>query len=296
MTHQIDLHNIGYNMKFKDYIQITEKTHETIFQKMRSGDIPLTPKMLERIFPKNTGYFFHVTDLTNKKRLEKLQKTKKQVSCFTDFYNYEIFGGADGIDYDYPCTFILEGNYTFGSSEDVYTEPDDGGRRWIQYYEIMDSESSDIFKDVSDYIIEIFSKSKFGKEFTKDQIDALFYEPQNLNGKTKALVIKTYMDSAEKALLKYKDDIIDSFGRETSSYNEVMGYNFIIKEIMMDIDSAGHYLHYEMGWDHDDVYDEDGDDMTINFLTDKAQKYFKKNKIQIAMEKNDIAKYLQNFQ
>ena len=279
-------------MKFKDFIQTNERTHETIFQKMRSGDIPLTPKMLERIFPINKGLFFHVTDLTNKKRLEKLQKTKKQVSCFTDFYNTEIFSGPDGIDYDYPCTFILDGFYTFGSSEDVYTEPDDGGRRWIQYYEIMDSESSEIFKDVSDYIIELFSKSKFGKEFTLDQIDTLFYEPQNLDGKTKALVIKTYMDSAEKALLKYKDDIQYSFERETSSYNEIMGYNFVIKEILIDMDSAGHYLHYEKRWDIDDIYDDEADDMTIDYLTEKAQKYFKKQKIKIVKEKNDIATYL----
>lgn len=285
-------------MKFKEYIynQINEKTHETIFQKMKSGDIPLTPKMLERIFPINKGHFFHVTDLTNKNRLEKIQKSKKQVSCFTDFYNYEIFGGANGIEYEYPCTFILEGSYTFGSSEDVYTEPDDGGRRWIQYYEIMDTESSEIFKDVSDYIIELFSKSKFGKEFTKDQIDALFYQPQDLDGKTKALIIKTYMDSAEKALLKYKDDIQNAFSRETSSYNEVMGYNFVIKEQVIDIDSAGQYLAMELAWDDDDVYNEDGDDQTVDFLTEKAQKYFKKNKIQLVMDKNNIARYLQNFQ
>jgi len=61
---------------------------------------------------------------------------------------------------------------------------------------------------------------------------------------------------------------------------------------MMDIDSAGHYLRYKKAWDIDDIYTEDGDDMTIDYLTEKAQNYFKKLKIKIVMDKNDIATYL----
>jgi len=223
-------------MKFIEYLNILDEKNNsstTIFEKMIKWNIPLSPKMLERIFVVNKEEFFHVTNLTNKERLEKLQGSRKTVSCFTDFNSKDIFTGPDGINYKFPAVFTLKGSYTFGSSEDVYTEPDRGGRRWIEQENIMDPKSKDLFEEISLNIMNEFLKSSFGKDYTKEQLDSLFSEPYAIDNKEKALIIKTYLDISEKVLKKFKDDILYLFNRDTKKYNEILGYNFKIQRIKM---------------------------------------------------------------
>jgi hypothetical protein len=223
-------------LKYKEYIEIIEKnnTYQSMFEKMGKWNIPLIPRMLERDFTVHKEEFFHVTDLRNRKKLEKLQRTKKTVSCFTDFKSEDIFTGADGIDNTYPAVFVLKGSYTFGGAEDLYTEPDSQGRRWIQPYLLRDKENEKLFGEISKEIKETFLKSPFGKEFTEQQLDLMFTHHHDIEGKTKTLIIETYFDITEKVLKKFKEDILFLFDRDTKKYNEVLGYNFKIQKIKMD--------------------------------------------------------------
>jgi len=235
-------------MKFIEYLDILDEKNnssDSIFKKMINWHIPLSPKMLERIFVVNKEEFFHVTDLTNRKKLEKLQGSRKTVSCFTDFNSEDIFTGADGIDYKFPAVFTLRGSYTFGSSEDVYTEPDSGGRRWIEPQNIMDPKSEELFREISLNIMNEFLKSSFGKDYTKEQLDLLFSEHDKIDKKEKALIIKTYLDISEKVLKKFKDDILYLFDRDTKKYNEILGYNFKIQSIKMHEYNFFNYLMYK---------------------------------------------------
>jgi len=225
-------------MNFKEYIGlILEKSKDTsrsIFSKIMNHYIPITPKAMERIFTVNKEEFFHVTDIINIEKVEKLQGSKKTMSCFTDFGSYDIFDGADGIDYDSPITFVLKGSYTFGASEDIYTEMDEQGRRWVMPPDIRDGHVKDLFDDISEDIFMEFMKSPNFKGMTEQNIQTLVEEQHLIEGKDKARIIKDYLDASEKIIKKYKKDIEDVMGGEVHNYNEVLGYNFkIVKKKML---------------------------------------------------------------
>jgi len=239
-------------MKFTDYLEnLTEKngSSRNILIKIRSGDIPLSPKVLESIFDIKKETYFHVTDITNIKKLQKLQHSRKTVSCFNEWGDSDIFFGAMGIEYEYPCTTVLNGSYTFKMQTDFFTDPDSQGRRWIQWYEINDQELYGVFEEISEKITECFLASSFGKNFTGPELDTLLNNATNLDGKTKAVIIKTYLDCTENILKKYKNKLQRYFLADSIydySYNEVLGYNFEIKEIKMDILFFSNYLANEV--------------------------------------------------
>jgi len=224
-------------MKFNEYLEvITEKNNSSwnTFYKMSKWYIPLSPKALERIFPEKKGTLYHVADLTLRENLEKLQGKRKTVSCFTDFSSDDIFSGAEGIDYDYPAVYVLNGTYTIGSYEDIYTEMDSQGRRWIMPDEIMEDDIEVLFKKVSDDLYKQFLKKDIFKEYTEEQVYMLIDDHEKIPGKLKARIIKDYLDSAEEAINKNKKEISKLLKRRTSNYNEVLGYNFKIKNIKME--------------------------------------------------------------
>lgn len=275
-------------MKFKDFLH--EKTHERIFYFMSEGYIPLTPKMLERHFVIKKANLFHVTDIFNIPYLEKLQKTRKQISCFTKFTKNKIFRGAEGLETPYPCTFVLKGSYTFGGSEDIYTKYDKGGRRWVQPSRIVDSIYRTLFSEISDYMFSEFEKSKDLEDYSEYEIMDMLWHPNKISGKIKSTIIKAYMDASEKALAKYKKEITDAFEEETSSYNEVMGYDFVIKEKIIDTDTAVAFLFDEEGRDEEEIIDRE-----TGHFTKEALEFYKKQGIQVFIDIEDIADYLDSL-
>jgi len=219
-------------MTFKKYLRLNEVGSNRILYFIKNQYIPLTPKMLERIFVIHKEIYYHVTDINNTKKLEKLQGTKKQISCFNNWSSTAIFEyGADGINNSYPVTFTLKGSYTFGASSDIFTEQDPQGRRWISPLDITDNDNGGLFSKISEDINKIFKKSKIMKKIGEIDIT-------DTDNKTSYEIIKTYMDITEKVLLKYKDKIEDTLTEpEVYEYNEIMGYNFkIISKKMIEDD------------------------------------------------------------
>jgi hypothetical protein len=270
----------GNIMKLKQYINEKNNSSDNILGKIRDNDIPLSPKTLERIFEIKNMEYYHLTDLSNKEKLKKLQGKRKTISCFSEWSNYDIFSGADGIDYDFEALFILKGDYTMKMPEDFYTDFDKQGRRWIQWYNIGDRNIMSLFEIISEEIIEIFEKKKFDKFTGKDIISRLknFDLDSNFEGKLKAKIIIEYLNITEKILKKYKEDIQEVMEYETDSYDEILGYNFKITDIKMEIGTFYNYLIDDQENDFEYIEDEDfDDDDIIDDYFEKKEKQFSKN-------------------
>jgi len=232
-------------MNFKEYIGtvVEANSSDSIFSKIKSGDIPLSPKVLEGIFEIKNEEYYHLTDLSFKPKMEKLQGSRKTISCFNKWNRSDIFNGAAGIEYDFNALFILQGNYTFKMPEDFYTDFDKQGRRWIQWYEIGYNKMMSFYENLSDKIKDDFMSQDFGV-MTSKEVSEKIYSVQwdSIDGKTKAIIIKNYLDSTEKVLKKYKKKINEFMSEETEYYNEILGYNFKIKGIKMQGEDFFNYL------------------------------------------------------
>jgi|SaaInlV_120m_DNA_4_1040238.scaffolds.fasta_scaffold56043_2 succinate dehydrogenase/fumarate reductase cytochrome b subunit len=106
---------------------ITEVQWENSVQShIYAGNIPMTPKVIHRIFGVKKIVALHVSDIDNFERLAKLQGTKKSVSMTNSFrpsfIGRGVWAGA-GI------AAVVEGDMMIGLNADLMSAPDKQGRR-----------------------------------------------------------------------------------------------------------------------------------------------------------------------
>ena len=199
----------------------TESLSTMLFDLPRAGlvdiHIPLSPSIMSRIWPKSIrSKAFHLTDFDGLKKLKGMQKGKRSIAAF---YNIDDIIIQSGIKTEGGYIVELEGDVLAASPDDISSQPDKSGRRWITVSSLMNSPfDSDpglggkaklkgIEKDIESLLVDIMAKNDLGpykKALTTTEINKGWsYLGKSTGGKEKSLIIKDYIDGMEKVMKKY---------------------------------------------------------------------------------------------
>ncbi len=264
--------------RFKQFLlekiqpQWTSKTQDYVFGfrgQHDRGMIPLSKKMLERIFGKvDRQKVFHVVgDFRTYKALRELEGTKKSISSFTKMtYSNFMSGiwGGGGI------LVELEGDVLAGGEDDIMSMPDRQGRRWLRasYLVTLGLDESlldkiiDEIEDMRFNLIEREAKQNENVQyFLRDAIinaketrqkkgnsinmQELYKE---LSQQEKKKIIKGYYDEIENILKKYTKELQNTLNKaryltdkvpgipsgKFTDWNELVVNNIKIKNVYFD--------------------------------------------------------------
>ena len=208
---------------FKGYllneVAWTESLSTMLFDLPRAGfkdiHIPLSPSIFKRIWPKPVRTkAFHLTDLVGVQKLKKMQGSKRSIAAFYNMTDYMI---QSGIRTDGGYVVELEGDVLAASPDDLSTQPDKSGRRWITVSTLMNSPTDSdpglggksklpgLEDDIQRLLERILTKN--GEDvlmFGKTEIGLMWSGlGKKTGGKALSLIIKDYIDGMEKIMKKY---------------------------------------------------------------------------------------------
>jgi len=253
---------------FKQYLKEgppawTESLSTMLFDLPREGlkdlKIPLSPAIFKRIWPESVrSTVFHLTDYDGVAKLKKMQGKKKSISAF---YNIEDYILTGGIKTDGGYVVELEGDVLAAAPDDISSQPDKTGRRWLTFSTIMNpytagdpglggaSKLKRIEKDLENLLIDILVKNDIGpykKGLTTRELNrAWSYLGKSTGGKEKSIIIKDYIDGMEKIMKKYskplksvftdyafdKELVPDPDSGDKAMWDEIVVNNFKIQKI-----------------------------------------------------------------
>jgi hypothetical protein len=213
---------------------------------------------MKRIWPKSIrSKAFHLTDFDGVKKLKGMQKGKRSISAF---YNIEDYILEGGIKTDGGYVVELEGDVLAAAPDDMSSQPDKSGRRWITLSSIMNpSTAADpglggkaklkgMEKDIKALLTEIVKKNSEGVQMsgTTSEIATMWSGlGRATGGKEKSLIIKDYIDGMEKIMKKYAKPLRsiltdytkkrtlepDPDSGETAMWDELVVNNFKIQMV-----------------------------------------------------------------
>jgi len=214
-----------------------------------SVKIPLSSSIFKRIWPKPVrSRVFHLTDFTGLGKLKRMQGGKRSISAF---YNINLQSIADGIMTAGGYVVEMDADVLAAAPDDIGTQPDKTGRRWIQLYTLindMDSKGSlrGFENDIEKMMIAIVKKYSDNKTIT-DINDAWESLGQEYRKKPKDLskIIKDYIDGMEKLMTKYskplksvffdyafdKELVPDPDSGDFALYDEIVVNNFTVVKV-----------------------------------------------------------------
>jgi len=240
----------------------TESLSTMLFDLPRAGlkdlKIPLSPSIMSRVWPKSVrSKAFHVTDFDGVAKLKRLQGGKKSISAF---YNMDDYIIQSGIKTEGGYVVELEGDVLAAAPDDISSQPDKTGRRWLTLSTIMNpSTASDpglggksklrgLGDNLGRLLVKILKKNGEDiDEGSRDNIIALQWAGLGMKhgGKTKSLIIKDYIDGMEKIIKKYSKPLKSIFtdytkkrtldpdedSGEKAMWDELVVNNFKIQKI-----------------------------------------------------------------
>ena len=243
----------------------TESLSTMLFDLPRDGivdiHIPLSPSIMSRIWPKSIrSKAFHLTDFDGVKKLKGMQGGKRSISAF---YNMDDYMITSGIKTEGGYVVELEGDVLAASPDDMSSQPDKSGRRWITVSSLMNgpfdadpglggrTKLGGIEKDIMALLTDIMAKNDLGpykKAMTTTEINkGWIYLGMKTGGKEKSLIIKDYIDGMEKIMKKYAKPLRsiltdytkkrtlepDPDSGETAMWDELVVNNFTIQMILI---------------------------------------------------------------
>jgi len=292
---------------FKQYLKEapawTESLSTMLFDLPREGlkdlKIPLSSPIFKRIWPESVrSKAFHLTDDDGVRKLKKMQGGKKSISAFYNINDYII---SSGIKSEGGYVVELEGDVLAAAPDDISSQPDKTGRRWLTFSTIMNpytagdpglggkSKLKGIEKDLENLLKEILVKNGMGpykKGLTIRELNrAWSYLGKSIGGKEKSVIIKDYIDGMEKIMKKYSRPLgalltdytkkrtldPDEDSGETAMWDELVVNNFKIQKIHVGPEFADDFR------DDDDVEGfpfetyADEEDM-VDYITRTVQK------------------------
>ncbi len=174
--------------------------------------IPLSSPMIERLYGKQSFVAFHVMGPKNLKELEKIEGTKKSLSCFTDMSVGDLRMGVvagSGI------VVKLKGDFLLKVNTDIFSEIDSQGRRWIDSEKIPKI-GNDLYK-----LRRAISLMVFKKSFDSIRSDVILGKEDK---KKVAKFIDMYIKGIESILKRHKINLRDL----TIAANDGFDYDEII--------------------------------------------------------------------
>ena len=221
--------------------------------------IPISSAIFKRIFPKTIrSTVFHVTDFDGIAKLKKLQGKKRSISAF---YNMSTEMIDYGIQTEGGYVVELEGDVLVAAQDDLATQPDKSGRRWITFSTLMNSPDDypagmggktklkGVQKDIEDMMKHIVIKYQEpdDRRFLPDVNKSWIHLRRELEGEGKMLsqVIRDYIDNMEWIMKKYSKKLaplftnylkkrtlkVDPDSGDTPDWDELVVNNIKIKMI-----------------------------------------------------------------
>ena len=252
--------------RFKQYLKErtpawTQSLSTILFDLPRAGfkdlKIPLSSAIFKRIWPESIrSKAFHLTDYDGVGKLKKMQGGKKSISAF---YNMDDYIIQSGIKSEGGYVVELEGDVLAAAPDDISSQPDKTGRRWLTWSTLLDpihsngmggeSKLKKMEKDLQDLLVEILIKNGMGpykKGLTIRELNkAWIYLGKSTGGKEKSVIIKDYIDGMEKIMKKYSKPLRSIFtdytkkrtldpdedSGERAMWDELVVNNFKIEKI-----------------------------------------------------------------
>ena len=259
----INFNEVYYKSVQKEAVAWTQSLSTMLFDLPREGlkdlKIPLSSPIFKRIWPETIrSKAFHVTDFDGVGKLKRLQGGKKSISAF---YNMDDYIIQSGIKTHGGYVVELEGDVLAAAPDDISSQPDKTGRRWLTFSTIMNpytagdpglggaSKLKRIEKDLENLLIDILVKNDLGpykKGLTTRELNrAWSWLGKSTGGKEKSIIIKDYIDGMEKIMKKYSKPLgalltdytkkrtldPDEDSGETAMWDELVVNNFKIQKI-----------------------------------------------------------------
>jgi hypothetical protein len=277
---------------FKQYIKEapawTQSASILIFDLAQSDldsvKIPLSSSIFKRLWPKPVrSRVFHLTDDGGLRKLKKLEGGKRSISAF---YNIKTAAIQDGIQTAGGYVVEMDADVLAAAPDDIGTQPDKTGRRWIQLYILindMDSKGSlrGFENDIEKMMIDIVKKYSDNKTIT-DINDAWESLGQEYRKKPKDLskIIKDYIDGMENLMKKYskplksiffdyafdKELVPDPDSGDLALWDEIVVNNFKVKKVHVSQEFSPDFAdddpltNSDFGWNVPfELYHDDGD-------------------------------------
>ena len=266
----INFNEVYYKTVQKEAVAWTQSLSTMLFDLPRDGladlKIPLSSAIFKRIWPETIrSKAFHLTDFEGVHKLKKIEGGKKSISAF---YNMEDHMIQSGIKTQGGYVVELEGDVLAAAPDDISSQPDKTGRRWLTFSTVMNpykagdpglgggSKLKKIEKDLENLLVEILVKNDLGpykKGLTTNELNkAWSWLGKSTGGKEKSVIIKDYIDGMEKIMKKYSKPLKSIFtdytkkrtldpdedSGEKSMWDELVVNNFKIQKIHV----AGGYL------------------------------------------------------
>ena len=277
----INFNEVYYKTVQKEAVAWTQSLSTMLFDLPREGladlKIPLSSAIFKRIWPESIrSKAFHLTDFDGVHKLKRLQGGKKSISAF---YNMDDYIIQSGIKTHGGYVVELEGDVLAAAPDDISSQPDKTGRRWLTFSTLMNpytagdpglggrSKLKSIEKDLENLLIDILVKNDIGpykKGLTTRELNkAWSWLGKSTGGKEKSIIIKDYIDGMEKIMKKYSKPLgalltdytkkrtldPDSDSGEKAMWDELVVNNFKIQKI---------HVGPEFAPDFEDVDDIDG--------------------------------------
>jgi len=240
----------------------TQSLSTMLFDLPRAGfedlKLPLSPSIMKRVWPKSVrSKAFHLTDFDGVKKLKGMQGKKRSISAF---YNMDDYIIQSGIKTEGGYVVELEGDVLAAAPDDISSQPDKTGRRWLTFSTIMNSSTASdpglngktklrgMGDDLGRLLVKILKKNGEDiDEGSRDNIIGLQWSGlgKKHGGKTKSLIIKDYIDGMEKIMKKYSKPLgalltdytkkrtldPDEDSGEKAMWDELVVNNFKIQKI-----------------------------------------------------------------
>jgi len=237
---------------------------------------------MSRIWPKSVrSKAFHLTDFDGVKKLKGMQKGKKSISAF---YNMDDYMITSGIKTEGGYVVELEGDVLAASPDDISSQPDKSGRRWITVSSLLNgpfdadpgldgkAKLRGIEEDIKALLTDIMAENDLGpynQYMTTTEINkGWIYLGKSTGGKEKSLIIKDYIDGMENIMKKYAKPLRsiltdytkkrtlepDPDSGETAIWDELVVNNFTIQKIHVSPEFSPDFANLEKGEGGDRMY------------------------------------------
>ena len=215
---------------FKQYLKEappkwTESLSTMLFDLPRAGIkdamIPLSPSIFKRIWPKPPRTtVFHLTDYSGIQKLIKLQGSKKSISAF---FNITARAIDDGVVTEGGYVAELIGDILIAGPDDLSTQPDKTGRRWITLSTLLNpidlaqggdgigggAKLKGIEDDINEMMIDIIMQYADDPQYMPNTNKSWIALRQEYLNEKKILsqIIRDYIDGMEKIMKKYSSKL-----------------------------------------------------------------------------------------
>jgi hypothetical protein len=205
--------------------------------------VPLSLPIIKQMVETKRATAFHITDVDNLPKLVSMEGKSKSISAFNKTADIDIgpITGA-GMWTKGGILVLLSGIVLAESVQDLWTKPDESGRRWVEPKNAFYKEFSEENK-IIDFAPQLKPLKEKWEKFTSSYNQIHKNQP-DLTNDEKLYFIKTYIDTAYKLMLKNKKSFQDKYINSTylssrANWNEIVLNKIKVELIAVIEDSKG---------------------------------------------------------